>query len=33
MLKFRTMVVNAESLKSGLLALNEAEPGLFKIAE
>ena len=32
MLKFRTMVSNAEALKPGLLALNEAEPGLFKIA-
>ncbi len=32
MLKFRTMVFNAESLKSSLLSLNEAEPGLFKIA-
>lgn len=32
MLKFRTMVFNAESLKPSLLALNEAEPGLFKIA-
>ncbi len=32
MLKFRTMVSNAEALKPGLLDLNEAEPGLFKIA-
>lgn len=32
MLKFRSMVVNAESLKPSLLALNEAEPGLFKMA-
>ena len=31
MLKFRTMVSNAESLKPGLLALNEAGAGLFKI--
>jgi exopolysaccharide biosynthesis polyprenyl glycosylphosphotransferase len=33
MLKFRTMVSDAESLKPSLLALNEAEPGLFKIAD
>jgi exopolysaccharide biosynthesis polyprenyl glycosylphosphotransferase len=32
MLKFRTMVVDAEALKPLLLELNEAEPGLFKIA-
>lgn len=32
MLKFRTMVSNAEALKPGLLGVNEAEPGLFKIA-
>lgn len=33
MLKFRTMVSNAETLKPGLLELNEAQPGLFKIAK
>ena len=32
MLKFRTMVVDAEDLKDGLRDLNEAE-GLFKIAD
>lgn len=32
MLKFRTMVANAEILKSSLLERNEAEAGLFKIA-
>ncbi len=32
MLKFRTMVVGADELKAGLLALNEAD-GLFKIAD
>jgi exopolysaccharide biosynthesis polyprenyl glycosylphosphotransferase len=32
MLKFRTMVADAESLKPGLMARNEAEPGFFKIA-
>lgn len=31
MLKFRSMVANAESLKPSLLALNEAEAGLFKM--
>jgi exopolysaccharide biosynthesis polyprenyl glycosylphosphotransferase len=31
MLKFRTMVMNAEALKSGLRELNEAEAGFFKI--
>jgi lipopolysaccharide/colanic/teichoic acid biosynthesis glycosyltransferase len=29
--KFRTMVADAEQLKSGLVLLNEAAPGLFKI--
>jgi lipopolysaccharide/colanic/teichoic acid biosynthesis glycosyltransferase len=32
MLKFRTMVADAEALKPSLMGLNEAEPGLFKIA-
>ena len=31
--KFRTMVPNAEQLKSSLADLNEAQEGLFKIAE
>ncbi len=33
MLKFRTMVPNAEALKEGLRDRNEAQEGLFKIAE
>ena len=33
MLKFRTMVPDAEALKEGLRARNEAQEGLFKIAE
>jgi exopolysaccharide biosynthesis polyprenyl glycosylphosphotransferase len=33
MLKFRTMVTNAEELKEGLRDRNEAKDGLFKIAE
>jgi exopolysaccharide biosynthesis polyprenyl glycosylphosphotransferase len=33
MLKFRTMVPNAEALKESLRARNEAQEGLFKIAE
>ncbi len=33
MLKFRTMVTNAEELKDGLRDRNEAQDGLFKIAE
>jgi exopolysaccharide biosynthesis polyprenyl glycosylphosphotransferase len=32
LVKFRTMVSNAEVLKPALLELNEAEPGFFKIA-
>jgi exopolysaccharide biosynthesis polyprenyl glycosylphosphotransferase len=32
MLKFRTMISNAESLKPDLLELNEAEAGFFKMA-
>jgi exopolysaccharide biosynthesis polyprenyl glycosylphosphotransferase len=32
MLKFRTMVANADALKPGLLNLNEAATGFFKIA-
>jgi exopolysaccharide biosynthesis polyprenyl glycosylphosphotransferase len=33
MLKFRSMIVGAESVKDALRALNEAEGGLFKIDE
>jgi exopolysaccharide biosynthesis polyprenyl glycosylphosphotransferase len=33
MLKFRSMVVGADSAKESLLALNEAEGGLFKMSE
>jgi exopolysaccharide biosynthesis polyprenyl glycosylphosphotransferase len=33
MLKFRTMVPNAEALKEGLRDRNEAQEGLFKIAD
>src|SRR4029077_2985215 len=33
MLKFRTMVPDAEAMKEALLDLNEAQEGLFKIAE
>src|SRR5438128_11805203 len=33
MLKFRTMVPDAESLKDSLRHRNEAQEGLFKIAE
>ncbi len=33
MLKFRTMVTNAEELKDGLRDRNEAKDGLFKIAD
>jgi exopolysaccharide biosynthesis polyprenyl glycosylphosphotransferase len=32
-LKFRTMVEGADELKSGLVGLNEAEEGFFKIAD
>ncbi|MBV9803797.1 MAG: exopolysaccharide biosynthesis polyprenyl glycosylphosphotransferase [Solirubrobacterales bacterium] len=33
MLKFRSMVANAEALKPGLQALNDAESGFFKMAD
>jgi lipopolysaccharide/colanic/teichoic acid biosynthesis glycosyltransferase len=33
MLKFRTMVPDAEAMKESLRELNEAQEGLFKIAE
>ena len=33
LLKFRTMVPNAEALKDSLRDRNEAQPGLFKIAD
>ena len=33
MLKFRTMVPNADAMKDSLRARNEAQEGLFKIAD